>query len=51
VDLMSVLNVVILILVIYLAFRVGAIVMQVLLGLLAIGLVIWFVARLVGAAP
>jgi len=51
VDVAAVLNVVVLIVVVYLAFRVGAIVMKVLLGLLAIGLVVWFVAGLVGAAP
>jgi hypothetical protein len=51
VDLADVLNILILIVVVYLAFRVGAVIMKVLLGLLAIGLVVWFVAGLVGAGP
>jgi hypothetical protein len=51
VDVATVLTVVVLIVVVYLAFRVGAVLMQVLLGLLAIGLVVWLVAGLVGAAP
>ncbi len=50
-DVATVLTVVVLIVVVYLAFRVGAVLMQVLLGLLAIGLVVWLVAGLVGAAP
>ncbi len=50
-DVATVLTVVVLIVVVYLAFRVGAVLMQVLLGLLAIGLVFWLVAGLVGAAP
>lgn len=50
-DVAAVLNVVILIVVVYLAFRVGAFLMKVLLGLLAIGLVVWLVAGLVGGAP
>ena len=48
-DVAAVLNVVILIVVVYLAFRVGAVLMKVLLGLVAIGLVVWLVAGLVGA--
>jgi hypothetical protein len=51
VDVAALLNVVILIVVVYLAFRVGAVLMKVLLGLLAIGLVVWLIAGLVGAAP
>lgn len=50
-DVATVLTVVVLIVVVYLAFRVGAVLMQVLLGLLALGLVVWLVAGLVGAAP
>lgn len=50
-DVAALLNVVILIVVVYLAFRVGAVLMKVLLGLLAIGLVVWLIAGLVGAAP
>jgi hypothetical protein len=49
-DVAAVLNVVVLIVVVYLAFRVGAVLMKVLLGLLALGLAVWFVAGLVGAA-
>jgi hypothetical protein len=51
VDFGNVLNVLILIVVVYLAFRVGAFLMKVLLGLLAIGLVFWLVSNLVGASP
>lgn len=40
----------VLIAVLYLAFRVGAFLMKVLLGLVAIGLVVWLIAGLVGAA-
>jgi len=51
VDVAAVLNVAILIVVIYLAFRVGAFLMKVLLGLLALGLAVWLVMGLFGAAP
>lgn len=40
----------VLIVVLYLAFRVGAFLMKVLLGLVAIGLVVWLVAGLFAAA-
>lgn len=50
-DIAAVLNLVVLIVVVYLAFRVGAFLMKVLLGLVAIGLVVYFVSQLTGAAP
>lgn len=50
-DIAAVLNLVILIVVVYLAFRVGAFLMKVLLGLVAIGLVVYFLSQLVGTAP
>jgi hypothetical protein len=46
----DILVILVLIAVLYLAFRVGAFLMKVLLGLVAIGLVVWLVAGLVGAA-
>lgn len=45
----SLLNLLVLIAVVYLAFRVGAFLMKVLLGLLALALVVWLVAGLFGA--
>jgi hypothetical protein len=52
-DLGEVLNLVVLVVVIYLAFRIGAVLMKVVLGLLAIALVWWLVTGLVDgfAAP
>ncbi len=50
-DFTNVLNILILIVVVYLAFRVGAFLMKVLLGLLAIGLVIWLLTSLLGTPP
>ena len=48
-DLSNILTVVVLIVVIFLAFRVGAFLMKGLLGLLAIALIAWLVMRLFGA--
>jgi hypothetical protein len=49
---MDIVGVIGLIVVIFLAFRVGAFLMQLLLGLVALGLVVWIVAGLFGrAAP
>lgn len=47
-DLSNVLSVAVLIVLIFLAFRVGAFLMKVLLGLLAIAVVIWLVSSLFG---
>ena len=44
----SLLSLLLLIVVLYIAFRVGAIILKVLLGLLAIGLFIWFIANMLG---
>jgi hypothetical protein len=44
----DVVGLVVLIVVIYLAFRIGAILMKVLLGLLALALIVWLVAGLFG---
>jgi hypothetical protein len=43
-------SLVVLIVVIYLAFRIGAVLMKVLLGLLAIALIAWLIAGLFGGA-
>jgi hypothetical protein len=45
---MDILGLVVLLVVIFLAFRVGAFLIQVLLGLLALALVVWLVSRLFG---
>jgi hypothetical protein len=45
----SIINLVILIVVLYLAFRIGTVLLKVLLGLLAIALVIWLFRGLLGA--
>jgi hypothetical protein len=45
---MDVLGLVVLLVVIFLAFRVGAFLIQVLLGLLALALIVWLVSRLFG---
>ena len=45
-DLGETLNLLVLIVVIYLAFRIGAVLMKILLGLLAIALVWWLVTDL-----
>ncbi len=50
-DPANVVNLMLVIVVVYLAFRVGAFLMKVLLGLLAIGLVVWLVTDLIGAVP
>lgn len=47
-DWSNVLSVIVLIVVIFLAFRVGAFLMKILLGLLAIAIVVWLVAGLFG---
>lgn len=47
-DLSNILSIVILIVVIFLVFRVGAFLMKGLLGLVAIGIVIWLIASLFG---
>ena len=47
-DLSNILGIVVLIVVIFLAFRIGAFLMKGLLGLVAIGVVIWLVASLFG---
>ena len=47
-DLSNILSIVVLIVVIFLAFRVGAFLMKGLLGLVAIGIVVWLVASLFG---
>lgn len=48
-EAMSLLNLLVLIAVVYLAFRVGAFLMKVLLGLLALALIVWLVVGLFGA--
>jgi hypothetical protein len=49
---MDIVGVIVLIVVVFLAFRVGAFLMQLLLGLVALGLIVWLVAGLFGrAAP
>jgi len=45
---MDMLGLVVLLVVIFLAFRVGAFLIQVLLGLLALALIVWLVSRLFG---
>lgn len=47
----DVISLVVLIGVLYLAFRIGAVLMKVLLGLLALGLLAWLVMGLFGGAP
>jgi hypothetical protein len=48
----DIVGVIVLIVVVFLAFRVGAFLMQLLLGLVALGLIVWLVAGLFGrAAP
>ena len=47
----EILNLVLLIVVAYLAFRIGAFLMKGLLGLLAIALLVWFVMGLVSGRP
>lgn len=47
-DPADILNVVVIIAVAYLAFRIGAVLMKVLLGLVAIGLIVWLIMSLVG---
>ena len=49
-DLTGVLGWVVLIVLVYVAFRVGAVVLKVVLGLLAIGLVVWLVQGLLAGA-
>ncbi len=48
---MEAISVVVLIVVIYLAFRIGAVLMKVLLGLVALALIAWLVAGFFGGAP
>ncbi len=45
-NLQSILSLIVLIVILYVAFRVGAFLIKVLLGLAAIGLVIWLVMQL-----
>jgi hypothetical protein len=45
---MDIIGVIVLIVVVFLAFRVGAFLMQLLLGLVALGLIVWLVAGLFG---
>ena len=45
----NIVSIVVLIVVLYVAFRIGAVVLRILLGLLAIGIVIWLVSGLLGA--
>jgi hypothetical protein len=45
---MEVLGVLVLLVVVFLAFRIGAFLIQVLLGLLALALVVWLVSSLFG---
>lgn len=47
-DFGDILGIIVLIVVIFLAFRIGAFLMKGLLGLVAIGIVIWLVASLLG---
>lgn len=47
----DVISLVVLIVVLYLAFRIGAVLMKVLLGLVALGLIVWLVMGLVGGVP
>jgi hypothetical protein len=47
---MDIVGVIVLIVVVFLAFRVGAFLMQLLLGLVALGLIVWLVAGLFGRA-
>lgn len=49
-DTSNLLNLVIVIVVAYLAFRVGAVLMKVLLGLVAIALLVWLIMGLVNTA-
>lgn len=44
----SIFSLLLLIAVLYLAFRIGAILLRVLLGLVAIGLFIWFLTNVLG---
>lgn len=44
---MEIVNLVVVIVVAYLAFRIGAVLMKVLLGLVAIGLLVWLILGLV----
>ncbi|MFN2323108.1 MAG: hypothetical protein ABR510_09165 [Trueperaceae bacterium] len=46
----DVVSIVVLIVVVYLAFRIGAVLMKVLLGLVALGLIVWLIAGLFGGA-
>lgn len=48
-NLESLIALVLLIVILYIAFRVGALLMRLALGLLAIGVVAWLVMRLVAA--
>ncbi len=46
----DVVGLIVLIVVVYLAFRIGAVLMKVLLGLLALALIVWLIAGLFGGA-
>ena len=46
----EIVSLVVLIVVVYLAFRIGAVLMKVLLGLVALALVVWLIAGLFGGA-
>ncbi|MDZ7708388.1 MAG: hypothetical protein U5J97_10965 [Trueperaceae bacterium] len=50
-DLMNIVNIAVLIIVVYVALRVGAVLLKVLLGLIAIGLAVWLIAGLFGGVP
>ncbi len=47
----DVVSLVVLIVVVYLAFRIGAVLMKVLLGLLALAILAWLIVGLFGGAP
>jgi hypothetical protein len=47
----EIIGIVIVIVLLFVAFRIGAILMRVLLGLLAIGIVVWLLSRLLAGTP
>ena len=47
-EMTDVVSIIVLIVVVYVAFRIGAVLMKVLLGLVALGLIVWLIAGLFG---
>lgn len=43
-EMTEIVSIVVLIVVVYVAFRIGAVLMKVLLGLVALGLIVWLIA-------